>query len=58
MKEEDKYSELCYGCGTIVFPNRKVEEERAITMYMGICPKCKKERALIPIADWKNLWWD
>ncbi len=57
VENEEEYSELCYECGKIVFPGRK-ENGKAITLYIGTCPRCKEEKTLIPIADWRNLYWD
>ena len=51
MKKE--YSELCYDCGK-VFYSKKIDSKKPITLYVGICPRCKKEKTLIPIADWEN----
>ncbi len=54
MKEKTtEIISCCNDCGS-----KKYNVKRnvgVITMHMGICPFCKKEKPIIPTSDWEYM---
>lgn len=49
----NKYLKLCDECGDELYPNVNKKKWGAITVSIGKCPRCKKDRVmLVPLGDW------
>ena len=56
-----RYINCCNDCGKKRYKIR--QEANGITMCMGKCPVCKKDKMIIPASDWAfmegdNSKWD
>ena len=58
-----EYQEMCGDCGKKKYPNADESKFNGITVSMGKCPVCKKEKGIIPSRDWawacqEKVVWD
>ena len=47
-----KFVDCCETCGTKQYRQKVLP---GITIYKGLCPFCKKQKWLIPSADWAGF---
>lgn len=47
-----EYQDVCYDCGSQMYPKRRDERIDGITVHSGICPVCHDEKTIIPADDW------
>lgn len=48
-----EYKDVCFECGDALYGKAK-REIGGITIHMGICEECGKEKAIVPAIDWEN----